>query len=51
MAASCEYVRHINCVQMCLYIYIWVILLKIGQNCDIEGKNSKREFFNVIIWK
>ena len=23
----------------------WVIFLKIGQNCDIEGKNSKCEFF------
>ena len=32
-------------------IYIWVILLKTGQNCDIEGKNSKCEFFNVIICK
>ena len=21
------------------------------QNCDIEGKNSKCEFFYVIIWK
>ena len=30
---------------------IWVILLKTGQNCDIEGKNSKCEFFNAIIWK
>ena len=28
-----------------IYIYIWVILLKTGQNCDIEGKNSKCEFF------
>ena len=28
-----------------------VILLKTGQNCDIEGKNSECEFFNVIIWK
>ena len=24
---------------------------KNGQNCDTEGKNSKCEFFNVIIWK
>ena len=30
---------------------IWVILLKTGQNCDIEGKNSKCQFFNAIIWK
>ena len=29
----------------------WVILLKTGQNCDIEGKNSNCEFFNAIIWK
>ena len=42
----------------CLYVafvwydvHIWVILLKTGQNCDIEGKNSKCEFFNAIIWK
>ena len=28
---------------------MWVILLKSGQNCDIECKNSKCEFFNVII--
>ena len=33
------------------YIYIWVILLKTGPKCDIEGKNSLCEFFNVIIWK
>ena len=33
------------------YIYIWVILLKTCQNCDIEGKNSECEFFNAIIWK
>ena len=32
-------------------LYIWVILLKTGQNCDIEGQNSKCEFFNAIIWK
>ena len=24
-----------------IYIYIWVIFLKTGQNCDIEGKNSE----------
>ena len=30
-------VVHVN---MCTYIYIWVILLKTGQNCDKEGKNS-----------
>ena len=34
-----------------MYTYIWVTLLKIGQKCDIEGKNSKCEFFNAIIWK
>ena len=28
-----------------LEIYIWVILLKTSQNCDIDGKNSKCEFF------
>ena len=36
------------------YIYIYVYmghLLKTGQNCDIEGKNSECEFFNAIIWK
>ena len=39
-------------VCMCyIIIYIWVILLKTGQNCDTEGKNSKCEFFNAIIWK
>ena len=27
------------------YIYIWVILLKTGQNCDIEDKNSKYKTF------
>ena len=32
-------------------IGIWVIPLKTGQNCDIEGKNSECEFFNAIIWK
>ena len=31
--------------------HIWVMLLKTGQNCDIEVKNSKCEFFNAIIWK
>ena len=31
--------------------HIWVILLKTGQNCDIEGKNSKCEFVNAIIWE
>ena len=30
---------------------IWVILLKTGQNCDTDGKNSKYECFNVIIWE
>ena len=38
-----------------IYIYILeregVILLKTGQNCDIEGKNSKCEFFYAIIWE
>ena len=34
-----------------IYIYIWVILMKTGKNFDIEGKNSKCEFINVIIWK
>ena len=29
----------------------WVILLKTGPKCDIEGKNSSCEIFNVIIWK
>ena len=28
-----------------------VILLKTGQNCDAEDKNSKCEFFNAIIWE
>ena len=27
---------------------IWVILLKTGQNCDIEGKNSKCEFLMLL---
>ena len=31
-----------------LYIYIWVILLKTGQNRDTEGKNSKCEFFILL---
>ena len=30
---------------------MWVILLKNGQNCDMKGKNLKREFVYVIIWK
>ena len=30
---------------------MWVILLKTGQKCDIESKNSGCDFFNVIIWK
>ena len=25
--------------------HIWVILLKTGQNCDIEGANPNGEFF------
>ena len=29
----------------------WVILLKTSPKCDIEGKNSSCEIFNVIIWK
>ena len=33
------------------YLSIWVILLKIGQNCNIEGNNSECEFFYVIIWE
>jgi len=33
------------------YTYIWVSLLKTGQNCDIEGQNSECEFFYAIIWK
>ena len=39
---------------VCVFILsfcIWVILLKTGQNCDIEDKNSKCELFNAIIWK
>ena len=40
-------------IYLSLYIsiYIWVNLLKTGQNCDIEDTNSKCELFNVIIWK
>ena len=30
------------------YIYICVILLKTGQNCDIEGKNSKCDFLMLL---
>ena len=30
------------------HIYIWVILLKTGQNCDTEGKNSKCEFLMLL---
>ena len=30
---------------------MWVILLKTGQNCDIDGTILKCEFFYVIIWK
>ena len=33
------------------HIYIQVILLKTGQNCDIECQISECECFNVIIWK
>ena len=29
-------------------ICMWVILLKTGQNCDIEGKNSEWEFFMLL---
>ena len=25
--------------------YIWVIILKTSQNCDIEGKNETCDFF------
>ena len=49
-AVAHEKVRKLALFQThCLYIYIWVILLKTGQNCDIEGKNSKCEFFNAIL--
>ena len=30
------------------HIYIWVILLKTGQKCDIEGNSSKCEFFMLL---
>ena len=30
--------------------WIWVIFLKTGQNCDIEGKNSKCEFFLMLLF-
>ena len=30
---------------VCVCVCVCVILLKNGQNCDIEGKHSKCEFF------
>ena len=32
-------IQHVN--TLVDYVCIWVILQKTGQNCDIEGKNSK----------
>ena len=31
-------------------MYIWVILLKTGQNCDTEDKNSKYNFFLILLF-
>ena len=38
-------------VCVCVCVCVCVILMKTGQNGNIEGKHSKYNFFNVIIWK
>ena len=44
-------VRRGHLLSLHVTAHIWVILLKTGQNCDIEGNNSECEFFDAVIWK
>ena len=38
-------------MKLCVWcLNIWVILLKTGKNCDIEGENSECDFFLMLLF-